>query len=255
MRRGVFKVALYASVSAVAAVGVAVTAGGASAAPDLIIQKSDSEMNFISCEENQPLVEGRIVLRNEGDSDANLRSVDDFFRSFIAVYVPENIDLIDKDTKRTKLQPLEQRTINVSVGKGKVKAGRNYNAFNISTVGSGYSDDALEDEDFAKEVQAFLKSRGYALSVDGDWGSGSKRALASFQRNLGLAGGGEWNEATAKQIAKLSGGTASVKYENIKDDQGRTKITVFAVVDPYNLIEESNEMNNVVAYEGYLQCD
>lgn len=248
MRRG----ALTKLISA----GVLVCAGayGAQAAPDLIIQKADSEMNFISCEENEPLVTGRIVIRNEGDSEANLRSVDDFFRSFVAVYVPENIDLIEKDTKRTKLEPREQRTVNVTVGKGKIKAGRNYNAFNVAAAAGGFSKDALKDKDFARSVQAFLKSRGYPVSVDGDFGSGSKRSLAAFQKNAGLPGNGEWNEQTANAIKKLGGGV-SVAYENIKDDQGRTKITVFAVVDPYNLIEESNEMNNVVAYEGYLKCD
>ncbi len=249
MRRG----ALTTLISA----GAFVCAGayGAQAAPDLIIQKADSEMNFISCEENEPLVTGRIVIRNEGDSEANLRSVDDFFRSFVAVYVPENIDLIDKDTKRTKLEPREQRTINVSVGKGKSKSGRNYNAFNIAAAGAGYSADALSDPDFAESVQAFLKSRGYPVTVDGDFGSGSKRSLAAFQKNAGLPGNGSWNQETADAIKKLGGGAVSVSYENIKDDQGRTKITVFAVVDPYNLIEESNERNNVVAYEGYLKCD
>jgi len=238
-----------------------VCAGGtALAKPDLVINKTDSKVDFISCEESEPLANGRIVIRNEGEAVANLRSAEDFFRSFVALYVPENIDLIDKDTKRTKLEPREQRTVNVSIGRNKVKTGRNYNALATqasSTGSSGFNPDILDDDpDFAEQIQAFLKSRGYSLTVDGDWGPGSRRALAAFQRNIGLSGNGAWTKATADEIARLSGAVASdVIYSNEKDAQGRTKITVLAVVDPYNLIDESNEMNNVLAYTGYLKCD
>ncbi|MEO1280876.1 MAG: peptidoglycan-binding protein [Pseudomonadota bacterium] len=244
-------------VSGAAAAMASAGALSAQAQPDLVINKADSKIDFISCEESQPLVEGRIVIRNEGSSDANLRSAKDFFRSFVAVYVPENIDLIDKDSKRTKLEPREQRTVNISVGRGKTKAGRNFNAFRASEAGGGgYDPDILEDDEiYAEKIQAFLKSRGYALSVDGDWGSGSKRALKAFQANIGLDATGEWDRETAKQIEKLAGVSSTVEYTNVKNDNGETRIRVFAVVDPYNLISESNEKNNVVSYEGYLKCD
>lgn len=248
-----------ATVCGAALLAVGLQATAAHAAPDLVINKTDSKIEFVSCEESQPLVTGRIVIRNEGDSEANLRSAKDFFRSFVAVYVPENIDLIDKDTKRTKLEPREQRTVSVSVGRGKTKAGRNFNAFRAgggSGSSAGFDPDILfDDEDYAESIQRFLKSRGYALSVDGDWGPGSKRALQSFQRNVGLPATGQWDEKTAKEIEKLTGVSATVSYDNVKDSQGRTRITVLAVVDPYNLITESNERNNVVSYEGYLKCD
>lgn len=226
------------------------------ASPDLVINKDDSKIDFISCEQSQPLVEGRIVIRNEGSSDANLRSAKDFFRSFVAVYVPENIDLIDKDSKRTKLEPREQRTVRISVGKGKKKAGRNYNAFRAASGGGSFDPDILEDDEvYASKIQAFLKSRGYAVAVDGDWGAGSRRALKAFQANLGLDATGEWDEDTASRIEKLAGVSSTVEYTNVKNEDGETRIRVFAVVDPYNLIAESNEQNNVVAYEGYLKCD
>ncbi|MEO1206795.1 MAG: peptidoglycan-binding protein [Pseudomonadota bacterium] len=234
-----------------------VSALSAQAQPDLVINKADSKIDFISCEESQPLVEGRIVIRNEGSSDANLRSAKDLFRSFVAVYVPENIDLIDKDAKRTKLEPREQRTVKISVGRGKQKAGRNYNAFRAAGAAiGGYDPDILQDDEiYAEKIQAFLQSRGYALTVDGDWGSGSKRALRAFQANVGLDATGEWDRETAKQIEKLAGVSTTIEYANVKNANGETRIRVFAVVDPYNLISESNETNNVVAYEGYLKCD
>lgn len=239
-------------------------AASAVAAPDLVIQKSDTDLKFVSCELGEPLVEGTIVIRNSGDTDANLREASDFFRSFVAVYNPENIDLIEKDTKRTKMEPKEQRSISISVGRGKVKKGRSYNAYAVTST-TGYPSDPEwltnrdKYENEIKEVQQFLKNRGYSIpKIDGVWGSGSKKALRNFQDQVGLAGKGEWNEATAQKITELSGkgGSSSSTIVNEKDKQGRTKITVFAVVDPYNLIEESNENNNILPLIGYVpDCD
>ena len=110
-----------------------------------------------------------------------------------------------------------------------------------------------------KEIQQFLESRGYNVGgADGSWGAKTTRAVKSFQRNTGISPArGQWDTATAKAIAKFTGGGAKAKpaASNIKDSQGRTKITVFAVVDPYNLIDESDESNNIVAYTGWLKCD
>lgn len=240
-----------------AAVGMTALAQAAQAEPDLVIQAADSKVEFIGCEENQPLAEGRIVIRNEGDSDANLRSAEDFFRSFVAIYVPENIDLIDKDTKRSKIEPGEQRAITFTIGKGKVKKGRNYNGFSVATAGGlpTAADTLTKDKDVAKQVQQFLKNRLYSISVDGAWGAGSKRALAAFQKSANLPGNGEWNKETAAKIAELMPSAAAPKMVNVKDAQGRTKVTIFAVVDPYNLIAETNEKNNILSYSGYLNCD
>jgi len=235
-------------------VALLATINAAHATPDLVIQRADSEVKFVSCEESQPLVSGRLVIRNEGDSDANLRGANDFFRSFVAVYVPENIDLIEKDTKRTKMEPREQRAIEFSLGAGKIKKGRNYN----SLPNGGATVDAnivKADMKFARDIQDFLKSRGYAVTVDGDWGTGSKRALKAFQENQSLKATGEWDAETQAAIEKIRGAGLGLSVDNVKDEQGRTRITVFAVVDPYNLIEETNERNNIVAYTGYLACD
>ncbi len=224
--------------------------------PDLVIQAKDSELRFISCNTSDPLVEGRIVIRNAGDGDANLRAADNLLRSFVAVYNPENIDLIEKDTRRTKIEPREQRQIEISMGKGSVKTGRNYNGFTGGSVGSLPSDaDALsDDEELARIVQQFLRDRAYSVTVDGDWGPGSKRALAAFQKTQDLPGDGSWNAETAEKMATLIPDLQS-SSGNIVNDAGETQITVFAVVDPYNLIDESNETNNLVKYTGWLKCD
>ncbi|MDX2257810.1 MAG: peptidoglycan-binding protein [Hyphomicrobiaceae bacterium] len=251
-----------------ALLGATAMAGGASAQPDLVIQPADSQVTWGSCDEGAALAEGRIVIRNEGTSDANLRSADDFFRSFVAVYVPENIDLIEKDTKRTKVEPGEQRAITFTIGKGKKKAGRNYNAFaSGGAAGFPTEKDWLKNTAKYKEqiiaVQKLLVSRGYFLGktgpdkdgADGSWGGASVTALKNFQQVQKLKATGTWDAETAAVVAGLIQGGKKPVIENIKNEKGETQITLFAVVDPYNLIDESNEKNNILAYTGYLKCD
>ncbi|MBU1212890.1 MAG: peptidoglycan-binding protein [Alphaproteobacteria bacterium] len=223
--------------------------------PDLVIEAKDSELKFVSCNTGDPLVEGRIVIRNAGNGDANLRNADNLLRSFVAVYNPENIDLIEKDTRRTKIEPREQRQIEISMGKGSVKTGRNFNGFTGGSLGSLPTDaKALEtDKELAKKVQQFLRDRAFSVSVDGDWGAGSKRALAAFQKAQNLPGNGAWNAETATKVSALIPNLKS--SGNIKNDKGETQITVFAVVDPYNLIDETDESNNLLKYTGWLKCD
>ncbi len=69
-----------------------------------------------------------------------------------------------------------------------------------------------------------------------------------------MPGNGDWNKETAERIESLIPGPGSSGPQNEKDDQGRTKITVFSVVDPYNLVGETNERNNLLSYTGYLDC-
>lgn len=243
------------AVGAVIGAAVIVPVAQAQDLPDLVIEAKDSELKFVSCNTGDPLVEGRIVMRNAGNGDANLRNADNLLRSFVAVYNPENIDLIEKDTRRTKIEPREQRQVEISMGKGSVKTGRNYNGFAGGTLGSLPSDaKALEkDKELAKKVQQFLRDRAYSVSVDGDWGPGSKKALAAFQKTQNLPGDGAWNADTAAKISTLIPNLKS--SGNIKNDKGETQIVVFAVVDPYNLIEESDESNNLIKYTGWLKCD
>jgi peptidoglycan hydrolase-like protein with peptidoglycan-binding domain len=154
------------------------------------------------------------------------------------------------------MEPREQRAIEFTLGAGKVKKGRNYNSLpNAGTTAAADPNIMKADLKFARDIQSFLKSRGYAVTVDGDWGAGSKRALKAFQENQNLKATGEWDPESQAAIENIRGVATGLTVENVKDEQGRTRITVFAVVDPYNLIDESNERNNIVTYTGYLACD
>ena len=118
-----------------AAVRVALFARVARAGPDLALQAADSKADFIGCLEGQPCAEGRIVIRDDGDSAANLLGAGEFFRSFVMVYAPENIDLIEEDTKRSKIEPGEQRAVKLSLARDKPKRDRSYNGFNAGSAG------------------------------------------------------------------------------------------------------------------------
>lgn len=51
------------------------------------------------------------------------------------VYAPENIDLIEEDTKRSKIEPGEQRAVKLSLARDKLKRDRSYNGFNAGSAG------------------------------------------------------------------------------------------------------------------------
>lgn len=110
-------------------------------------------------------------------------------------------------------------------------------------------------DDLARDIQQFLKDGAYSVTSDGDSGHDSKRALAAFQKSVGLPANGDWNNETAERIASVIPGPGSSGPQNEKDDRGRSKITAFSVVDPYNLIRENNELNNLLLCTGYLDCD
>jgi len=80
--------------------------------------------------------------------------------------------------------------------------------------------------------------QGSGLLGDFRWGLGAwlQACAGRFPEELGLPGNGDWNKETAERIASLIPGSGSSGPQNEKDDQGSTKIAVFAVVDPYNLI-------------------
>ena len=93
--------------SLVIAFGLSLGASPAIAQPDLIINQKDSRIYAGSCLTSEPLASGRIAIKNIGTQIAKLE-ITETFRSMLAVWVPENIDMIAKLTDRTSLKPLDQ---------------------------------------------------------------------------------------------------------------------------------------------------
>ena len=53
---------------------------------------------------------------------------------------------------------------------------------------------------YVRALQSHLKDLGYNVSVDGDFGPGTMRAVQEFQRDQGLAADGVVGAQTAAQI-------------------------------------------------------
>jgi hypothetical protein len=56
-----------------------------------------------------------------------------------------------------------------------------------------------------RELQQLLKARGYTVSVDGDFGAATQKAVESFQRSEGLSHDGVVGPKTWAALAKTSG--------------------------------------------------
>ncbi len=132
-----------------------------------------------------------------------------------------------------------------------------------------------------QDIQRALRDLGYYTGpIDGVFGSGVEQAIRGFQRGFGTVDG----KLTVAQIEELSSqtGRALAIGETSSDfarngsnggfaprdttlprqalnrsstDGGRYEITLYAVVDPYNLVEESDETNNLIKFTGILDCN
>lgn len=143
--------------------------------------------------------------------------------------------------------------------------------------------DRLQPDD-RKEMQRALRDLGYYTGpIDGVFGAGVQDAIRSFQRSFGLADGRltvaqveELSKQTGRSLAisdtqpsgrsgdlfaggssssTSSGGTALARQSLNRAGGGRVEITLYAVVDPYNLVEESDETNNLVKFTGVIDCN
>jgi Putative peptidoglycan binding domain len=234
--------------AALAAITVTTTA--AMALPDLVINKKDSYYQAGGCGKDDPIATGRIAIKNQGSDTADVNVADRLTRSMLVVYVPENVDMIDKRPERQKLEPYDQQGIAFSVGEGVVKRGRNFVApesENFATSDSNYG----ESEERVRAIQTALLELGYdPQGVDGRIGSRTLSAIRKFQESIGAVPTGTLTPSQQDTLFSKSG----VSSSSGAGAQGETKITVYASVDPYNLVEESNEANNIWAFTVTIDC-
>lgn len=237
-------------------VGLAITAGAmlalsqtpALAEADLVINVQDSVVQAGSCETSSPLATGRIAIKNQGTDTASLGVTQRFTRSMLAVYVPENIDMIDKRTEREKLDPYDQEGVEFEVGAGVVKKGRSFGVpSNVSIIGTRALDG--RDQNFA--IQQALDRLGFDPgSIDGIIGNNTRSAIRLYQDSIGAARTGTLTTAQIDLLLQKAG----VSVSSTTGAQGIISVTLYAVIDPYNLINESNEANNIWAFEVEIDC-
>ncbi len=229
----------------------ALSTTSANAQPDLIINEKDSRIYAGSCLTSEPLASGRIAIKNVGTQNAKLE-ITETFRSMLAVWVPENIDMIAKITDRSNLKPLDQEGLAFEVGKGVLKKGRFFLSVSKNTLGAVRKQ--IVNRNRTASIQSALSKLGFDPGgIDGIMGRNTRSAIRAYQSDQNLRRTGFLTNA---QYIKLLSDTGISENSNIVTNgaSGVTKVTLFAHVDPYNLIEESNEANNIKKFEVTIDC-
>lgn len=304
-----------------AALGAAFSLAGAGsearAEPDLVIVQSDSRIVAGGCRRTQPLATGLIVVKNEGDSRANRKFgvIDRFARSLVAVYVPEHLDMIDRVYERAILEPKDQESVSISVGRGVVKAGRfldgepvdpseltaaGFQAASQSLAGAAAAPGSgagaegaaggpittteldagalLDPTELSleerRDIQRALAQLGfYNGPIDGVFGGGVEQAVGAYQASAGALPTGR---LTVGEVLDLDGKTGiflaigQAGYKTVtrpaeavdppvratpsSGPATRHRITLYAVVDPFNVVAESDETNNLVKFPIEIIC-
>lgn len=238
-----------AYLAALAASFAILGAAEATAQPDLIINETDSRVYAGSCLTNEPLATGRIAIKNIGTQNAQLQ-VTETFRSMLAVWVPENIDMVDKVTERSNLKPLDQEGLPFEVAKGVLKKGRFFLSVSQGELNSARRQ--VTNRNRTATIQAALSKLGFdPRGVDGVMGSNTRAAIRAYQ---GDRGENRTGTLTDEQFQKLINDAGIKEFDNVTGAHGITKVTLYAQVDPYNLIEESNEANNIRKFEVTIDC-
>lgn len=167
------------------------------------------------------------------------------------IFNPYNPDLsyyvATKDFGPDELEPLDQKGFTFLVGQGKLKKYRNF-------TGERYADDYERPKPVADpqliDVQRALHLMGYDVDVDGVDGPRTDAAISAWQASIGAETTGELSSAERSELMRqmshgaLAGGA-----------QGpTTKVDVFVVIDPFNLVDESNEANNIQRWSINIDC-
>lgn len=239
-----------------AAIGLigATAAGAAFAEADLVVVRDASRVRFESCDERQPLVEGEIAIRNIGDSRARMRLgiVTRYTRSLLAVYVPQHLDMVDFAKERSAMDPGDQEMISFSLGRRVVKKGR---FGDVATDSALLDIESLRASD-RRDIQRALRALGhYRGAIDGELGFRWRAAVTAYQASLNQRSTGVLTVSQTIELARSSGRPLSLGASPTEAGATRIPVTIYAVVDPYNLVRESDESNNLVEFKGEILCD
>ncbi len=239
-----------AALSGALAVTLAMTATAANALPDLVINEEDSYVLPGGCSVDEPIAKGRIAIKNQGKDIAQVNVAERLTRSMLVVYVPESIDMIDKRPERQKLEPFDQQGIAFSLGEGVVKRGRNFDPQQTSFKPDTDSSYARDPERIRNIQQALLEIGFDPKGVDSQLGRNTLAAIREFQQSIGELRTGRMTPNQEELLYQKAGFTGGLGA----GARGETKVRVFAAVDPYNLVEESNEANNSWSFTVTVDC-
>ncbi len=254
--------------------------------PDLVITNDSRIPLQGSCKKGEALWKGTIAIKNIGTGPAqfggsaaavleNLGQAKESEDWTLVVYVPQNIDLLDRKRLTSPLAPLDQKGIGIEIGTNKIKRCRFFNKppkiDYANRRFSRYDDDDDDEYDVVrrrvKALQIFLiEWRDDSLpkyGVDGSYGSETSRALRAYYRakDLEVSPYAEGNTISIKGLDRVLDelgvedySTSSSKICTTGARSDDVNVTVYAVVDPYNQIEELNEANNSATFTVNIDC-
>lgn len=168
------------------------------------------------------------------------------------VYNPYNPDLSfyvsSDDFGPENLGPLDQKRFEFTLGQDRLKKYRNF-------TGQRY-DDVIERsrpagaEPSLLDVQFALAAMGFDVTPDGVDGPKTTEAVIAYQASLGDE---QTGELTGDQKAALM----ATSVEGSMAGGARTsdsKVDIYIVIDPFNVIREANEANNIQKWEVSIDC-
>lgn len=168
------------------------------------------------------------------------------------VYNPYNPDLSfyisSNDFGPENLGPLDQKRFAFSVGEERLKKYRNF-------TGQRY-DDVLERsrpagaEPSLLDVQRALLAMGYDVDADGVTGPKTTDAIGTYQASLG-------DEPTGELSPDQKAALMATSVEGSIAGGARTsdsKVDIYIVIDPFNVIREANEANNIQKWTISIDC-
>lgn len=224
----------------------------ASAGPDLVVSRDYTRIEFGGCAIEEPLASGVATIANIGDraADLPLGVIDQYGRSLVAVYVPEHLDLLDYGRGAERLEAGETVRAPFEIGVGNVKAGRlvDERAFD---GGDPAPIEALGPEAIMEYQRALADLEFYELAIDGVPGPGFREAVEFFQAATDRPQTGVLTIDDARRLAEQSGRPLRTGAERAP---GERRVTLYVVADPYNLVAEDNEANNLEIWNGIITC-
>lgn len=261
--------------------------------PDLVITNDSRIPLQGSCKTGEPLWKGIIAIKNIGNAPAKFSSstaavlegigkTSNGEDSTLVVYVPQNIDLLDKKTLRSELSPLDQKGVEIEIGTNRVKRCRFFNKPPRIRIAHDRYDPGYRTGDNAgrnyygananrrvRSLQQALINQGYPLpkyGVDGNYGSETSKALREYYKDRGqripaYAYGNTISSSNLDRVlAELgvneldSAGSGGGEVCTAGARSSDVHVTIYAVVDPYNKIEELNEANNSATFTVNIDC-
>jgi hypothetical protein len=257
--------------------------------PDLVITE-DTQLGtrvgkaiIGSCEENKPLWEGKIAIKNIGRTTVEAKPAGTRLEGpgksegpHIRAYVPNNIELRAEEWLKDDLAEFGQELVPLSIGLRKPKC-RNYDAppvFDERVSGQPgpppYPPEGPVDDGIAwrvKKIQAVLIDKGYALGsgADGDYGPKTIKAILAFfkDRKQDPPPGVHQRPPPPETLSILldvldiasepppaathaSGGSECTRGINL--------VPIYLEIDPERKIEDENTSNNRVQFTVAIDC-